>query len=95
MFSLAFKSGVDWNESFWSNDRFDALLVEARAELNQDKRREMYFEMQDLVANKGGVAIPMFASYIFATAATIGHPETFGTNLDMDSSKFMERWWRA
>lgn len=95
MFSLAFKSGVDWNESFWSNDRFDALLVEARAELNQDKRREMYFEMQDLVANKGGVAIPMFASYIFATAATVGHPETFGTNLDMDSSKFMERWWRA
>lgn len=95
MFSLAFKSGVSWNESFWSNERFDKLLIEARAELDETKRREMYFEMQDIVANKGGVAIPMFASYVFATSDAVGTPETFASNQDLDGAKFMERWWKA
>lgn len=93
MFSLAFQSGVAWNESFWGNERFDSLLLEARAELDADRRRQMYFEMQDLVANQGGVAIPMFASYIFATRGNVGHPESFGSNLDMDGARFIERWW--
>ncbi|MEQ9258115.1 MAG: ABC transporter substrate-binding protein [Roseovarius sp.] len=93
MFSLAFKSGVSWNESYWSNERFDTLLVQARAELDEAKRREMYFEMQDIVANKGGVAIPMFASYVFATSDAVGTPETFASNQDLDGAKFMERWW--
>ncbi|MEB8386892.1 ABC transporter substrate-binding protein [Rhodobacteraceae bacterium KMM 6894] len=95
MFSLAYKSGVSWNESFWSNEAFDALLVAARAELDEAKRREMYFEMQEIVANQGGVAIPMFASYVFATADSVGTPEAFASNLDLDGSRFMERWWKA
>ena len=95
MFSLAFKSGVSWNESLWSNDRFDALLLEARAELDEAKRREMYWEMQDIVANQGGVAIPMFASYVFATRPSVGTPEVMGSNLDLDGSSFMQRWWKA
>jgi len=95
MFSLAFKSGVSWNESFWSHDRFDKHLVAARAELDPERRRQMYYEMQDIVANQGGVAIPMFASYVFATSDAVGTPEAFASNLDLDGAKFMERWWKA
>lgn len=95
MFSLAFKSGVSWNESYWGNDRFDTLLTAARAELDDDKRRQMYWEMQDIVANDGGVAIPMFASYVFATRDTVGTPDTIGTNLDVDGASFLARWWKA
>ncbi|WP_305987297.1 ABC transporter substrate-binding protein [Roseibium sp. MMSF_3544] len=94
MFSLAFKSGVSWNESLWSHEKFDALLVEARAELDQEKRRDMYWEMQDIVSNQGGVAIPMFASYVFATRPSVGTPEVMGSNLDLDGSSFMQRWWK-
>ena len=94
MFSLAFKSGVSWNESLWSHEKFDSLLAEARAELDETKRREMYFEMQDIVANQGGVAIPMFASYVFATRPSVGTPEVMGSNLDLDGSSFMQRWWK-
>lgn len=95
MFSLAYKSGVAWNEAFWSHERFDQLLTEARAELDEAKRREMYHEMQDIVANQGAVAIPMFANYVFATGETVGTPDQFASNLDLDGSRFMERWWRA
>lgn len=95
MFSTAYKSGVAWNDSFWSNERFDRLLVEARGELDANKRREMYYEMQDIVANQGGVAIPMFASYVFATSDSVGHPDTFGTTADLDGYRFTERWWKV
>lgn len=95
MFSLTYKSGAAWNESFWSNQRFDSLLREARAELDEEKRREMYYEMQRIVANNSGVAVPMFASYVFATSDAVGTPDTFASNLDMDGSRFMERWWKA
>lgn len=95
MFSTAYQSGVAWNDSFWSHERFDKLLIEARAELDESKRREMYFEMQDIVANEGGVAIPMFASYVFALSDNVGHPEQIGSNWDMDGSRWMERWWKV
>ncbi|UWQ93460.1 ABC transporter substrate-binding protein [Rhodobacteraceae bacterium M382] len=95
MFSLAFKSGVAWNESRWTHEHFDSVLEQARAELDTSKRAEMYGEMQDIVANQGGVAIPMFASYIFGTRPSIGMPEQLGSNLDLDGSSFMERWWKA
>ncbi len=95
MFTLAFKSGASWNESYWSNERFESLLAEARAELDEAKRRDMYWEMQDLVANDAGVAIPMFASYVFATRDAVGTPEVIGSNLDLDGASFMNRWWKT
>ncbi len=95
MFTLAFKSGAAWNESYWSDERFEKLLVEARAELDEAKRREMYWEMQDIVANNAGVAIPMFASFLFATRSSVGTPDVIGSNLDLDGGSFMRRWWKA
>ena len=46
MFSTAYARGAAWNDTFWDNKRFNELLVAARAELDQTKRREMYGEMQ-------------------------------------------------
>ena len=94
MFATAYQCGAAWNDSFWCNDRFDELLVSARAELDEDKRRQMYWEMQDIVANQGGVVIPMFANYVFATNKDIGHGE-LASNWDMDGERWMSRWWFA
>ena len=33
MFTTAYQSGADWNESKFSNERFDKLLLEAKGEL--------------------------------------------------------------
>ena len=93
MFSTAYQSGVAWNDTFWSNARFDELLVAARAELDQDKRREMYHEMQLILNQDGGAIIPMFASFVFATGDDVGISETLGSNQDVDGERWMERWW--
>ncbi len=92
MFSTAYVAGADWNDSFWSHDRFNKLVIEARAELDQAKRAEMYAELQSIISNEGGVVVPMFANYVFATTAKIEHDEIQG-NWDLDGNKFFERWW--
>ena len=60
VFSLFFRSDADWNESAWKNPRFDKLLIEARGEPDEVRRKELYGEMQALVHDHCGVAIPVF-----------------------------------
>ncbi len=65
MFSVAYKSDAPWNESFWKRPEFDKLLIEARAELDLERRRQLYWEMQKMVWEDGGEIIPMFNNYLF------------------------------
>lgn len=64
LFSLFYKSGAAWNESGWKNERFDRLLVEARGAGDDALRKQLYGEMQALVREKCGTAIPVFISLI-------------------------------
>jgi len=92
MFSTAYAEGADWNDSFWKNEKFNKLLLEARSELDENKRREMYGEMQRIVRDDGGVLVPMFNNYVFATSAKIAHGP-MGANWGLDGNRGMERWW--
>jgi peptide/nickel transport system substrate-binding protein len=94
MFSTAYAAGVEWNDSHWSHERFNKLLVEARAELDEAKRAEMYGEMQLLVRDEGGVVIPVFTSYVFAMADKVQQGPMWG-NWDVDGLRLLERWWMA
>lgn len=64
LFSLFFKSDADWNEAHWRNPQFDQLLVEARGDADEARRKQLYGEMQQMVHDQGGVAIPVFISLI-------------------------------
>ncbi|MCI5076888.1 ABC transporter substrate-binding protein [Oricola sp.] len=93
MFTTAYAADAKFNDTFWHNDRFNELIVAARAELDDARRREMYHEMQAIVRDDGGAVIPMFASYIAATRDTVGRPDVIGDNFDLDGLRFVERWW--
>ncbi|GMQ75737.1 MAG: ABC transporter substrate-binding protein [Gammaproteobacteria bacterium] len=92
MFSTAYAEGADWNDSFWSHERFNKLLLQARSELDEAKRREMYVEMQLIVRDEGGVLVPMFNNFVFAASTKVGHGK-MGANSGMDGGRGMERWW--
>lgn len=94
MLTTAYKSGEAWNDGKWSNERFDTILAEARAELDDDRRREMYYEMQAMVNEDAGTIIPMFANWVFANTDKIGHGD-LAANWDNDGERWMERWWFA
>lgn len=94
MFTTAYAKGVPWNDTRWDHPRFNELLLRARAELDSKKRAEMYFEMQKICSDEGGVVVSMFANYIMALSDKIGH-DTLASNWDMDGLKAVERWWLA
>jgi len=92
MFSTTYAADSNWNESFWKNERFNQLLVAARAELDEHKRREMYVEMQQLCRDDGGSVIPVFPSDILAASSRLKF-ENVAANIEMDGCKLPERWW--
>lgn len=63
---------MPWNDTHFFNEKFDKLLVEARAELDQDKCKNHYREMAIIVRDEGGVIAPMFAQEIDAISDTVG-----------------------
>jgi peptide/nickel transport system substrate-binding protein len=95
MFSTAYETGVPWNDTGWENERFQSLLLEARAELDTGKRRDMYREMQALVSSEGGTVIPMYANFVDAASTKLAHGEHIGNIFQLDSSRLIERWWFA
>ncbi len=95
MFATAYEAGVPWNDSQWDHPRFQELLLTARAELDSNKRREMYFEMQQILRDDGGVIIPMFANYVQALSTKIATSDTVGNLWQMDNGRMAERWWMA
>ena len=92
MFSTAYASKVPWNDTYWEHERFNKLLVEARAELDETKRRAMYVEMQQIVRDEGGVVVPMFNNYVMGLSKKVQH-EQMGSNWSLDGFRSVERWW--
>ena len=98
MFSTAYEAGVPWNDSQWDEEdsaRFQELLLMGRSELDSAKRQEIYFEMQQILRDDGGVLVPMFANYVQGVSNQIANPETVGNLWQMDNGRMAERWWRA
>ena len=93
IFSQVYSEGADWNEARWSHKRFNELLVQARAELDPKKRREMYVEMQRILHWEGGSIIPLFMAYTHAVSKKVGMPEQIASNWELDGHKNAERWW--
>ncbi|MBT9385112.1 ABC transporter substrate-binding protein [Pseudooceanicola sp. CBS1P-1] len=72
LFSLLYASDAPWNESQYKSPKFDKMLVEARGALDDAKRKEIYWEMQEMVANEAGTAIPVYISNVDALSSKVG-----------------------
>ena len=66
IFTQFFKSDAPWNEANWKSPKFDQLLVAARGEPDEAKRKKIYGDMQVLVHENGGIGIPLFQSSLDA-----------------------------
>jgi peptide/nickel transport system substrate-binding protein len=71
-FSSTYISGVDWNEAFWSNERFDKLVKMARGVKDGPERREIYCEAQQIMWDEGGSIIPLFTDWLDARSTKLG-----------------------
>jgi peptide/nickel transport system substrate-binding protein len=72
MYSVAYLSTADWNDTQYNDPHFDELLLKARGELDQAKRKSIYREMGTMVRDDGGLICPMFNDFIDAVSDKVG-----------------------
>jgi peptide/nickel transport system substrate-binding protein len=72
MYSTAYLSGADWNDTKFFNETFDNIIISARAELDDAKRKAMYRDAAVLLRDEGGLILPMFNDFIDAISENVG-----------------------
>ena len=58
--SLAYKSGVAWNESAYSNSEFDRILTEAEGTYDVEKRRVLTAKLEAIMQDDGPILQPFW-----------------------------------
>ena len=91
--TVTYSANGAWNDTYWSHKRFNTLLNEARATLDDSLRREMYREMQRIIRDEGGQIIPLFANWVDAKSDRISTPEHISATQSLDGSRAVSRWW--
>ncbi|MDR0808386.1 MAG: ABC transporter substrate-binding protein [Gemmobacter sp.] len=71
MYSVPYLSNAEWNDTRFRNQEFDDLIIAARAELDEAKRKEMYSQAAMILREEGGVIVPMFNDSVDAISEGI------------------------
>ncbi|MCV6611637.1 MAG: ABC transporter substrate-binding protein [Amphritea sp.] len=93
--SLAYLSDAKWNEGHFKDQQLDQLIIAARSELDESRRREMYRDVQLIIRDQGGSIIPAFANLIQGLSEKVSTTGQIGGGWDMDGGHFLKRWWQS
>ncbi|UTW08220.1 ABC transporter substrate-binding protein [Pseudomonas benzenivorans] len=94
MFQVAFACGTPWAEAFWCHEKFEQLMLAAKVETDFAKRKQMYWDMQEIVHMDGGNSIFAFATELDAYADNVQGPAADGADRMM-GGRAIERVWLA
>ena len=72
MYSVGYISSADWNDTRFFNKKFDQIIVQARGELDEGKRKQLYHDAAMIIRDNGGLIVPMFNDFISATGKRVG-----------------------
>ncbi|MGF6177527.1 ABC transporter substrate-binding protein [Ensifer sp. 4252] len=72
VYSIAYLSKAEWNDTRFQREDFDKLIFTARGELDETKRKAIYGQAAMMLRDEGGVIVPMFNNYIDATNHKVG-----------------------
>lgn len=92
--SQTFLSSANWNDSAWKRPEFDKLVVAARAELDEGKRKQLYADAQRMIVDDGGMICFAISDYLDGynkrVKGTAPHPR-----YDMCDQRIAEKGWFA
>ncbi len=93
-FTQVYGSASDWNDSNWRVPAFDKLVEEARVELDEAKRKELYFQCQEMIAEEGGMVCFAITDYLdgYSTKVMGADPHA---RYDMNDNRIAEKGWFA
>jgi peptide/nickel transport system substrate-binding protein len=93
-FSTVFGEKSAWNDTNWKVPEFQKLLVDARAELDVAKRKEMYFTMQQQIADDGGFINFAITDYLDGYSKKVMGTESH-SRYDLNDQRIAEKGWFA
>jgi peptide/nickel transport system substrate-binding protein len=93
-FTQEFGSASDWNDSDWRKPKFDKMLSEARVELDPKKRKEIYGDCQEMIAEDGGMICFAISDYLDGYAKKVMGIKPH-SRYDMDDNRAAEKAWFA
>lgn len=64
--SVAYRKNSEWKETHWDRPDYEALLDQAAATVDPDARRDIYKQAGKLLAEEGGVIVPVVSVTIGA-----------------------------
>lgn len=81
-----------WNDTRFKSPEFDAKLLEARAETDQDRRRALYRDMAVMVRDNSGLILPVFNNFLNARVKNLqGWVDDIGN--DLSNGQIASRVW--
>jgi peptide/nickel transport system substrate-binding protein len=83
-----------WNDSKWVNPEFQKLIVEARVELDDAKRKEQYGRAQELISEDGGMICFAITDYLDGYAKNV-MGNTPHARYDLNDNRIAEKGWFA
>lgn len=93
MYSTGYASNADWNDTRFKRPEFDKMLLAARAELDEAKRKAIYRDMAVLMRDEGGLIVPFFNQFIDAANTTkVGGFKKSPNGEMMDGYALAECW---
>ncbi len=95
MYSTAYLSTADWNDTKFFRPDFDKIIIAARAELDPARRKALYREAALMVRDEGGAIIPMFNDFIDATGPQVAGWVPDGNGGFMNNKALIKCWLNA
>lgn len=94
MYSTAYLSTADWNDTRFNNPEFDKMLFEAKAELDTAKRKALYSKMGHMMRDTGGLICPMFNDFVDGVSQKVAGWET-DPNGELMNGQVTRKTWFA
>jgi peptide/nickel transport system substrate-binding protein len=92
--SQTFFSTANWNDTHYRDPKLDKIITDARVELDEGKRKDMYAEAQHIIADNAGMVCFAVGDYLDGYSkkiqGTAPHPR-----YDMCDQKVAEKAWFA
>lgn len=91
LIALAYRTGVPWNESGYSNKDLDAILTQVEGTIDIEKRRALMLKIEQIMHEDGPIAQPlwtnMFTFYDKKVQGVYPHPTNyfFGNKLALSA----------
>ncbi|ULJ75766.1 ABC transporter substrate-binding protein [Rhizobium gallicum] len=91
-YSTSYLSTAEWNDTHFKHPDFDKLVLQARSELDEAKRKVLYRQLALMVRDDGGLILPVFNDNIMASSKTLkGYVDDIGN--DMSNGYVATRVW--